>query len=151
VPILALDTNILIYAAQTAADHRKPVAFDIVARAALADAVLPVQALAEFANACRNKGLLDPDVMVRRVVEWSEGFDMVAAAPDDVSTALRLVSRFQLAFYDAMLCATVRRAGATILISEDMHDGLDLDGLTILDPFAASNAARLADLLTLWS
>jgi hypothetical protein len=40
-------------------------------------------------------------------------------------------------------------------LTEDMHDGLDLDGLTILNPFAAGNAARLVDLLgpplTPWS
>lgn len=34
-----------------------------------------------------------------------------------------------------------------ILLSEDMHDGLDLDGLIILNPFAPANAARLVDCL----
>ena len=30
-----------------------------------------------------------------------------------------------------------------MLLSEDMHDGLDLDGLTILNPFNPANTARI--------
>lgn len=146
--IIALDTNILIYAAQSAADPRKAAAIDIIARAALVDSVLPVQALAEFANACRKKGLLDHVSIAARVADWSESFTLVAAAADDVGAALVDVGRFSLAFYDAMRCATVRRAGATTLVSEDMHDGADLDGLRVVNPFADRNRALVAGLLS---
>ena len=145
--MIALDTNILIYAAQTAADPRKSIAIDIVARAALIDSVLPVQALVEFANACRKKGLLDNHSIAARVADWSESFVIVAAAAEDVGAGLALVERFKLAFYDAMLCSTVRRCGATTLLSEDMQDGADFAGLRVVNPFAERNRAVVAGLL----
>ena len=37
--------------------------------------------------------------------------------------------------------AAARRAGATILLSEDMQDGLEVDGLRVVNPFVAGNDA----------
>ena len=35
--------------------------------------------------------------------------------------------------------------GATILLSEDMHDGLEIEGLKIVNPFVIANEILLAD------
>lgn len=146
-PVFSIDTNILIHAAQSRSDPRKARAIDVVARAALADSILPVQALAEFANACRKKGLLETAIIAARVSDWSQGFAMVAVVAGDVGEALVMTARFSLSFYDALLCATVRRAGATVLLSEDMGDGAMLDGLRVVNPFAEANAGVVAQLL----
>lgn len=50
-------------------------------------------------------------------------------------------------FFDAVIIAVARRAGATLLLSEDMHDGLVIEGLTIVNPFVAGNEGVLADWL----
>ena len=59
-----------------------------------------------------------------------------------------MAARYQLQFFDAVIIAVARRAGATMLLSEDMHDGLTIDGLTILNPFREANAPKLADYLS---
>jgi predicted nucleic acid-binding protein len=45
--------------------------------------------------------------------------------------------RYQLAIFDANIVAAAVLAGCTTLYSEDMHNGLVIDGLTIRNPFAA--------------
>ena len=44
--------------------------------------------------------------------------------------------RYKLAIYDSMIVAAAVTAGCTTLYSEDMHDGLVIDGVTVRNPFA---------------
>jgi predicted nucleic acid-binding protein len=46
--------------------------------------------------------------------------------------------RYQLSVYDGMIVAAAQLAGCRVLYSEDMHDGLVIDGLTIRNPYAAA-------------
>jgi predicted nucleic acid-binding protein len=55
------------------------------------------------------------------------------------------VERHSLSFWDAMLWAMANRAGCRVLFSEDLQDGCRLDGVPIVDPFAAANR-KLVDL-----
>lgn len=146
--MIALDTNILVYAGQSEPDHRKERAIEIVAAVAVVDSFLPTQALVEFSAVCRSKRLLDLAACEKRVIEWSEGFRTIGILPEDVVRALSTVDRHKLSFYDALICATARRGGATTLLSEDMADGENYDGVRIVNPFDPANEAVIAHLLT---
>ncbi len=50
---------------------------------------------------------------------------------------LAIAEKHQLNVYDGMIVAAAQLAGCTTLYSEDMHDGLVIDGLTIRNPYAA--------------
>jgi predicted nucleic acid-binding protein len=51
-------------------------------------------------------------------------------------TGLVLAERYGLSVYDAMIAASALLAGCDSLLSEDMHDGLMLNGaLRIVNPF----------------
>jgi predicted nucleic acid-binding protein len=62
-----------------------------------------------------------------------------------------LAKRFQLSFYDANIVACALLAGAPVLLSEDMHSGLVIEGLVIQNPFKAtgvfSSCTAMADVL----
>jgi predicted nucleic acid-binding protein len=49
---------------------------------------------------------------------------------------LALAARYSLSLYDGMIVAAAQLAGCTVLYSEDMHDGLVIDRLTIRNPYA---------------
>jgi predicted nucleic acid-binding protein len=49
---------------------------------------------------------------------------------------LALAEQYRLNVYDGMIIAAAQLAGCTVLYSEDMHDGLVIDRLTIRNPFA---------------
>lgn len=126
-----LDSNILVYA--FTADARAAAAQALLARGCVVD----VQGLNEFANVARRKLGMD----------WDEVREALAAIRTvcpticllDVEThgeALRIAERHAYAIFDAVMIASALRAGCRTLWSEDMQDGMVIDGrLRIANPF----------------
>jgi predicted nucleic acid-binding protein len=63
-------------------------------------------------------------------------FPIVAADPKAVETALEAAGAERLSYWDAVLLATLARAGCTTLLSEDMQDGATAAGVLVRNPFA---------------
>jgi predicted nucleic acid-binding protein len=74
-------------------------------------------------------------------------FDVPETTPDDLLAAAQYAERYKIAYFDALICAVASRAGATVLLSEDMADGMKIDGLRIVDPFDPGNQALLTHLI----
>ena len=66
-----------------------------------------------------------------------------SATLKDLTDAMRAVREHGLAFWDAMLWATVRRAGVSLLITEDFQDGRVLEGVCFVNPFITRNDALI--------
>ncbi len=128
-----LDSNVLVYA------------FTDDARAATAQALLDrgctisVQGLNEFANVARRKlgkswrEIRDDLAAIRTVCPTVVPIDL-----DTHEAALRLAERYGFAMFDALMVATALQAGSSTLWSEDMQDGMLIDGkLRITNPFRA--------------
>ena len=144
--MIALDTNILIYTQiANIDDPRHQIAVALLKKSAFVEAAVPVQVLGEFINVCIRKLSVAPIAAVEQVEDFLRIFDCPATEPTDLVEAAALVARFKFAFFDAVICAVACRVGATILLSEDMHDGLEVDGLKIVNPFTAANETLLAD------
>jgi predicted nucleic acid-binding protein len=126
------DSNVLIYL--TDAESGKAVrAEDLLADGG----VISVQVLNEFAN-----------VALRKVrLSWPETRDfldtfrvtlmIVPLTIEMHDRGLALAEQYRLNVYDGMIVAAAQLAGCRTLYSEDMHDGLVIDDLTIRNPFAA--------------
>ena len=126
-----LDTNILIYSATPESDHAR--AADAVIAAG---GVVSVQVLNEFVNTMSRKYKASWST----ITAFLEGVRLVlTVTPLDEAThlaALRLIDRYKLQWWDALIVASALQAGCTRLITQDMHAGLVLDGrLTIMNPF----------------
>lgn len=124
------DTNVVLYL--LSADERKANS----AEALLAGGgVVSVQVLNEAASVCSRKFHLP----------WSEireFLDTVKACCDVLpltlpihEQALHFAERYRLSLYDSLICAAAQTAGVEVLYSEDMQDGLVIDGVVIRDPF----------------
>ncbi len=48
---------------------------------------------------------------------------------------LALAARYKFHIYDSMIVAAAQLAGCTILYTEDLQDGQEIDGLTIRNPY----------------
>jgi predicted nucleic acid-binding protein len=68
-----------------------------------------------------------------------ELFPTATADADALRLALQASERGQLAFWDALLLVTARQAGCVVVLSEDMADGVRLNGLTVQNPFKGSD------------
>ena len=46
-----------------------------------------------------------------------------------------------------MIWTAAREAGATVFLSEDLQDGLAIEGMRVINPFNQTNSAAVAALL----
>jgi predicted nucleic acid-binding protein len=109
--------------------------------------ILLLQSLAEFSNVATRKLGISTHSVRRRVTAWGNVLPVQAAMKEDVVSALEIVRRYHLAFWDALMCATAMRVGIRYLLTEDLHDGLALDGMTIVNPFAARTTGLIDRIL----
>ncbi len=124
------DTNVLLYAVGGQDPRAER------ARLLLADGgLISVQALNEFTNVARRK-LRQP---------WNEINEKLGAVralcevrPLTVATherALDLAERYGYQIYDALQLASALENGCSILYTEDLQNGQQIEGLTIRNPF----------------
>jgi len=126
-----LDTNVLVYA--FTADPRAAAAQALLE----SGCIISVQGLNEFANVAKRK----------LSMTWKEVRDALAAirilCPTILSIdgathmeALDVAERYGYAIFDALMIASALQAGSKILWSEDMQDGMVIEGrLRISNPF----------------
>lgn len=50
--------------------------------------------------------------------------------------AWRIENRFGLSWWDSLIVASAKAAECRILLTEDLQDGLDIDGLRVMNPFS---------------
>lgn len=126
-----LDTNILVYALSE--EPKAEVAQSIM----IEPFIVSVQALNEFANVGRKKLKLS----WKRIEEAIDDISATASAiivldKQATMAALKLVQRYNLAFYDALMLATALSANCSQYYSEDLQHGLLVEGrLTVINPF----------------
>lgn len=139
---IALDSNILVYASADP-DTSKGTAAETLIAALAPNGVIPAQALAEFLWVIRRKRPDHFETAKAQVRLYQATFDVVATDGALVSQAADIMERRGLQLWDALICAASLRGGASVLLSEDMQDGADIDGLRVLNPFAPANRSRL--------
>jgi hypothetical protein len=97
----------------------------------------------EFFNVVTRKAGVDRAAAAELVGHWSAAMAVENATLQDLAHAMRAVGEHGLSFWDALLWATVRRAGVGLLISEDFQDGRTIEGVRVINPFAPGNTALI--------
>lgn len=144
--LFAVDANVLVYSVDLQAEPgKRNLAKKIILWLGSDDrAVFPMQALAEFYSVATRKGLVDPVSAAAQVMKWGTIFPVHSADLVDIAEAMRVHRDHGIPFWDGMVWAVARRAGAGILLSEDFQDGRELEGVRFMNPFAPANQDRLA-------
>ena len=127
------DSNVLLYMASTDA-AKAGRAERIVGRGG----AISVQVLNEVANVARRKMRLSW-LETRAFLSLLRGLlDVHPLTLETHETGLMLAERHGLSVWDAMIAAAALHANCDRLWSEDMHDGMSLDGrLRVINPFRA--------------
>lgn len=111
------------------------------------DFVLSVQVLQGFfVQATRNSraGRLSHEHAVKLITTWTRVPVQELTYPI-VARAMAAAQRWQISYWDAAIIESARAAGCTIVLSEDLHDGQDFDGVRVVNPFRGIEAARVVD------
>ena len=79
---------------------------------------------------------------VRALTEWTPVVTDAAL----LERAWLIEEKAGLAFWDAMIVAAASAAGASTLLTEDLQDGAEIDGVLVVNPFRiAPHAERIHD------
>lgn len=135
--MIAVDTNVLVYAVDANETVKGPRAVALLEELASLQAVLLWQVLCEFGAALsRRQATGQLKIQVPEVVDaWLDIFPIVFPSRAVLSTAWRLHSQFQVSYWDAMLLAACRDAGITRLYTEDLQSQPIIEGIEIVNPF----------------
>ncbi|MDR1427795.1 MAG: PIN domain-containing protein [Bifidobacteriaceae bacterium] len=132
-----VDTNIWLYA-YDGADARQAEAIRLLERLGeKGNGCLSVQVMQEFAvNALRQDKNAMSSADVVDALEAMAGWVVHRPVGSDIAKAVRMVSRHQLSFWDAMIVLSARQLGCAVLWSEDLNGGQTIEGVKIHNPFA---------------
>ena len=125
-----IDSNVILYLLSddaTKADKAESIL--------QAGGVISVQVLNEVVSVCQRKLKMpwnEIDAVLQAVKASVQVVPLTEATHE---LAVQICKRYQLSFYDAHICSAALVAGSTVLLSEDMQDGIVIDNLVVKNPF----------------
>jgi predicted nucleic acid-binding protein len=137
--MIAIDTNVLIYACDRSDPRRQKIALDLIEEAT--DGVLLWQVACEFIAASRKlakNGFTAQDAW-NRLGEFMGVFPLIPPHADILKGARTLHLRYGVSFWDALILSSCTQANVGTLYSEDVPGHSSLPGLRVIDPFAVDN------------
>jgi predicted nucleic acid-binding protein len=144
---LALDTNILAYAAGVNGHEQKKTALEIISRLPEPDTFLPVQVLGELFRVLVRKAAFTPDEARTTIVRLRDTFPIVETSSAILLAGIDLAVLHRLNIWDAIILAAADEAQCRLLLSEDLHDGFNWRGVTVVNPFAAKKHELLGTVI----
>lgn len=133
-----VDTNILIYAVDRDAGEKHELARSLVA--SLWDRNVPpaisIQVLQEYYHNIRRKGTSPTEA--REFVSDYLAWRVIVNDAKILLAAMDESGRWLISFWDGLIIAAAKSAGAAELWSEDLNSGQDYGGVRVVNPFNAA-------------
>ena len=142
-PKAFFDSSILIYAFDPEAGGKGERARALLGIAAHTGVgVLSFQVLQELISVMERKYRIKPSTgeMKRILTGARQDFLIVESSAELLEAALDLQERYQFPWYDSLIVAAATQARCEVVVTEDLHDGLDIDGMRIINPFKTPEA-----------
>lgn len=131
-----LDTNILIY---SVLDDPSEAGKTKIARDLLRsdDMAISVQVLQEFYTQATRETRRDPlshqDTLI--VIDRLARLPVQETTVDLFYAAVATKARYQISYWDAAIVEAARALGCAEILTEDLSDGQDFDGVRVRNPF----------------
>ena len=140
-----IDTNVFLYHLDPR-DAKKHAVAERIVRDAVAErnACISFQVVQECLNVVLRKAEIRLDAAGAELYLESV-LGPLYKIPSSIALyqrGLELHARYRYGFYDSLIIAAALDAGCTRLLTEDMHDGQQIDKLTIVNPFKQDAVAR---------
>jgi predicted nucleic acid-binding protein len=131
-----IDTNVWVYAVDTADRAKQARALEILAASADKDYVISAQVLGEFYATVTGKlrtAVAQPDG--RAMVERMKRLPVVPIDTQLVSDAIDGTQEWQISYWDALIISAARSAGCRVVLTEDLADGGSYGPVRVENPF----------------
>ena len=132
-----VDTNVWVYAVDTADPDKRKRAMDATAPASGRDLVVSTQVLTEFYAVVTRKlavpvSVEDAEAMVRQL----SVLPVVGIDASLVVSAIASSREWQISIWDALILRAADVAGCRRVLSEDLADGMTYGSVVVENPFA---------------
>lgn len=141
--MIALDTNVLIYACDASDPRRQKIAIDLIS--STTDGVIPWQVACEFIAASRKLAPLGftSETAWERLEEILQLLPLQVPSAGALTRAQILHVQHQVSFWDAMILGSCLEAEVDLLYSEDVPGLTVIEGLRVVNPFADNQKQSL--------
>jgi len=130
-----IDTNVLVYAHDGGAGRRHDRSVDLLKRLfEEANGALSVQVLSEFYSVATKKLSMKSEEAEEAISDL-RGWSIHRPGHADVVRAIRLLRRYKISWWDALVINSAIELGCSILWSEDLTDGRRYGPVTVRSPF----------------
>jgi predicted nucleic acid-binding protein len=133
--MIAVDTNVLIYACDQSEPRRQSIALDLIASST--EGVLLWQVACEFLSASRKLGKqgFTPTQAWNRLGEFRDLLPLVLPTAANLTHARELHLAHAVSLWDALILAACVEAGVDTLYSEDVPGLETFEMLRVINPF----------------
>jgi predicted nucleic acid-binding protein len=134
-----LDTNVFIYSVDSSPSHREKanIARQIVKQHIRSGTgVISIQVLQEFYQVSTQK--LQVPLSTEDALEYLHYMAVLETVHPDFNmlvNAVYLHKRLRLSFWDGLIVQAAAATNCSVLLTEDLQDGLNIGNLTIKNPF----------------
>jgi len=142
---VALDTNVLAYAEGVNGAARKKSALAILEKLPADETFVPVQALGELFTVLVRKTGRTPARARDAVLSWQDAYSSIETSASVLTSAMDLAADHHLGIWDAIMLSAAAAAGCRYLLSEDLQVGFTWNGVTVVNPFAGDDLARVLE------
>ncbi len=125
-----LDTNIVVYL--LSGDSEKS---NKAEQLVMAYPIISTQVANEFANVCLKKMKFTKEETQALVKSLLNACQTISVSVETIHKAMQLSNRYALSYWDSLIVAAAVLSDATLLYSEDMQQGLEIETITIVNPF----------------
>jgi predicted nucleic acid-binding protein len=144
---IALDTNVLAYAAGVNGAQRQRAALELLGKLSESETFLPVQALGELFRVLVGKAKVSPRLARTTILRYQDTYPPIETSTSVFLSAMDLAVDHKIGIWDAVIFAAAAEAGCRLLLSEDLQEGFIWGGVTVVNPFAGIVHPQLAEML----
>ena len=131
------DTNILVYLFDQSSLTKKQTAQNLLAKYSLEGGIaISTQVLQEFFVVTTRK-LASPLTIpnARHVLEKFLQLQVILINGEMILSATRLLEKYSISFWDALIIEAAKVSGAKFLLTEDLQHELEIEKITLINPF----------------
>jgi predicted nucleic acid-binding protein len=146
-PAYLIDTNVLVYAYDTADALKQLISTDVLRRLANGRGAFSVQVLGEFfVNVTRKPRFpLTPEEARRTSINLCRSWPVLDLDVRTYLDAVRAVDAHRLSFWDALVWGTAMQNGVPFIVTEDQQHERLVEDVRYLNPFTSGfDLARLS-------
>jgi predicted nucleic acid-binding protein len=143
---VAIDSNVLIYAELEPDSEKGKRSAEVILQAAR-DGVISAQVLGEFLRFVQRRVPGSFEDAVRQALLYQSVFLIPPTTEAIINRASEMAHAHRMQLWDCVVCTASAQAGARVLLTEDMQDGRIIDGLRLINPFAAANSKSIDHIL----